>query len=65
MLLQLDPKPDTHTATGTLGGELFDDFFKKHEVKLNLDVGPNARQAVAGRPTVHELDRFCRKPVRC
>ena len=65
VLLQHDAKTDTLTATGTLGGELFDDFFKKYEVKLSLDVGPKARQAVAGRSTVHELDRFCRNPVRC
>ena len=48
-----------------LGGELFDDFFKKYEMKLSLDVGPKARQPVAGRSTVRELERFCRNPIRC
>jgi arsenite oxidase small subunit len=65
VLLEHDPKADTLTATGTLGGELFDDFFKKYEMKLSLDVGPRAKLAVAGRSTVRELDRFCRNPVRC
>ena len=65
MLIDHDPKPDSLTATGTPGGELFDDFFKKYDMKLSLEVGPNARQAVASRSTVRELDRFCRNAVRC
>lgn len=65
VLLEHDTKTDTLTATGTLGGELFDDFFAKYELKLSLDVGPQARQVVAARSTVQELDRFCRNAVRC
>jgi arsenite oxidase small subunit len=65
VLLEHDPRSDTLTATGTLGGELFDDFFAKYAVKLSIDVGPSARQAVAGRSTVHELERYCRNAVRC
>lgn len=65
VLLDHDPKTDQLTATGTLGGELFDDFFKKYEMKLSLEVGPTARQAVAGRSMVRELEQFCRNPVRC
>lgn len=65
VLLEHEARNDTLTATGTLGGELFDEFFRKYEVKLSLDVGPKARQAVAGRSTVRELERFCRNPIRC
>lgn len=65
VLLDHDAATDTLTATGTLGGELFDDFFKKYEIKLSLEVGPNARKTVASRSTVKELDRYCRNPVRC
>jgi arsenite oxidase small subunit len=65
VLLEHDARADTLTATGTLGGELFDQFFKKYQVKLELDSGPKARQAVTGRAAVSELDRFCRNPVRC
>lgn len=65
VLIEHDAKTDTLTATGTLGGELFDDFFKKYDMKLSLEVGPNARQTVASRSTVRELDRFCRNSVRC
>lgn len=65
VLLEHDAKADTLTATGTLGGELFDDFFRKYEAKLSLEVGPKARQSVAQSSTVRELDRFCRNAVRC
>jgi arsenite oxidase small subunit len=65
VLLEHDLKADTLTATGTLGGELFNEFFQKYEMKLSLEVGPRARQQVAGRSTVRELEQFCRNPVRC
>jgi arsenite oxidase small subunit len=65
VLIEHDARSDTLTATGTLGGELFDDFFKKYEMKLSLEVGPHARQTVARQTVVRELDRFCRNPVRC
>lgn len=65
VLLEHDARADTLTATATLGGELFDDFFKKYEMKLSLEAGPGARNAVAGQTTVSELTRYCRNPVRC
>ena len=65
VLLEHDGRTDQLTATGTLGGELFDDFFAKYELKLSIDVGPTARQAVAGHSTVLELERYCRKSIRC
>ncbi|KRB98842.1 (2Fe-2S)-binding protein [Hydrogenophaga sp. Root209] len=65
VLIEHDVTTDQLTATGTLGGELFDDFFKKYEMKLSLEVGPNAKQTVARQSTVRELDRYCRNPVRC
>ena len=65
VLLEHDRKADTLVATGTLGGELFEEFFKKYEFKLSLDVGPKAARPVALRSTVRELDRYCRNAVRC
>lgn len=65
VLLEHDAKSDQLTATGTLGGELFEAFFKKYEMKLSLEMGSGVRQAVAGRSTVRELERFCRNPIRC
>ena len=65
VLLAHDPQADTLTAYATLGGELFDDFFRKYEMKLSLDVGPKAHDAVAGQSVVMELEKFCRNPIQC
>ncbi|MBG9386994.1 (2Fe-2S)-binding protein [Caenimonas aquaedulcis] len=65
VLLAHDRKADTLTAYATLGGELFDDFFRKYAAKLSLDVGPKARNAVSGQAVVTELAKFCRNPVQC
>ncbi len=65
VLLEHDAKTDTLTAYATLGGELFDAFFKKYEMKLSLDVGPKARHPVQVKSVVRELDKFCRNPVKC
>lgn len=65
VLLQHDAQADTLTAYATLGGELFDQFFRKYELKLSLDVGPKARNAVSGQSMVSELARFCKNPIQC
>jgi len=65
VLLSHDAQADTLTAYATLGGELFDDFFRKYQMKLSLEVGPTARNAVAGRTVVQELEKFCRNPIQC
>jgi hypothetical protein len=53
------------TAYGTLGAELFDEFFRKYEMKLSLEVGPKARHMVSSQSVVRELDKFCRNSVQC
>ena len=65
VLLEHDAAADSLTAYATLGGELFDDFFRKYAFKLSLDLGPNAHQPVAGRAAVRELDKFCRNAIQC
>lgn len=65
VLLEHDRRGDTLTAYATLGGELFDEFFNKYEMKLSLDVGPKARDAVGGKTVVTELEKFCRNSIRC
>lgn len=65
VLLEHNAKTDTLTAYATLGGELFDEFFRKYEAKLSLDVGPRAKNAVTARATVHTLEKFCRNPIQC
>jgi arsenite oxidase small subunit len=65
VLLEHNAKDDSLTAYATLGGELFDDFFKKYEAKLSIEVGSKAKNAVAQRSVVKELDKFCRNAVKC
>jgi Rieske Fe-S protein len=65
VLLAHDRTADTLTAYGTLGGELFNEFFQKYDAKLSLDVGPKARNAVEGQAVVMELEKFCRNAIKC
>ena len=65
ILLEHDARTDELFAVGTLGGEMFNDFFQKYEFRLTLEHGPAARQAIAGACTVQELDRYCRQQVKC
>ena len=65
VLLEHDAMTDSLTAYATLGGELFDEFFRKYEFKLSLDVGPKAKNAVSGQAVVRELDKFCRNAIQC
>ena len=44
---------------------LFDEFFRKYEMKLSLDVGPKARNALAGQTVVRPLEKFCRNAIQC
>ena len=65
VLLAHDAKTDSLTAHATLGGELFDAFFTKYAMKLSLDLGPKANNAVSGKAVVRELEKFCRNTVQC
>jgi arsenite oxidase small subunit len=65
ILLDYDAKSDELFATGTMGGEMFSQFFAKYEFKLAMEHGSAARQAVAGTAVVSELDAYCRQQVRC
>ena len=50
----------------TLGGELFDEFFRKYEMKLSLEVGPEGeRTRWTAQAVVCELAKFCRNPIQC
>jgi len=65
ILLDYDPKSDGLYAVGTLGGELFDEFFRKYDFRLSMDFRGRARSAVAGRSVVSELSHYCRQQVKC
>ena len=47
------------------GGEVFNEFFRKYDIKLNLDPGGRAKPAAGDACSVSELDNYCRRQVRC
>ena len=65
IVLEHEPAADALYAVGTLGGELFNEFFSKYEFKLALEHGGSARQAVQGSCVVRELEQYCRQQVKC
>jgi arsenite oxidase small subunit len=64
ILLEHDPASDELYAVGTLGGEMFNDFFEKYAFRLSLEHGA-PRAAVAGACVVESLDNYCRQQVKC
>ena len=65
ILLEHDRDNDGLHAIGTLGGELFNEFFSKYEFRLALDHGGHARTVVESRCVVSELAQYCRQQVKC
>jgi Rieske Fe-S protein len=65
ILLDYDPESDGLYATGTLGGEMFKEFFTKYEFRLALDFRGHPRTAVAESCVVSELTDYCRQQVKC
>ena len=52
-------------AVGTLGGELFHQFFDKYAFRLQLEHGAEAHAAVSGECVVRPLEDYCRQQVKC
>ena len=65
ILLEHDTRTDELFAVGTLGGELFNEFFDKYAFRLQLEHGADARAAVNGTCMVRPLEDFCRQQVQC
>jgi len=65
ILLDYDERADELYAVGTLGGEMFDQFFAKFEFRLSLDVGGKAHQPAGDSCEVVELSKYCRQQVQC
>ncbi len=66
ILLEHDKTNDQLFAVGTLGGEMFDEFFTKYEFRLALEYGDKrGRLPVAGSAVVTELRAYCRQQVQC
>ncbi|HEX5611552.1 MAG TPA: (2Fe-2S)-binding protein [Burkholderiales bacterium] len=65
ILLEHDAASDELYAVGTLGGEMFEKFFEKYAMRLQLEHGSAARKAVGASAVVTELDAYCRQQVKC
>ena len=64
ILLEHDPNTDELHAVGTLGGEMFNEFFQKFEFRLAME-HRSPKVQVAGSCTVQPLDNYCRQQVKC
>ena len=65
ILLDYDARADELHAVGTLGGEMFNEFFSKFEFRLSLDFDGKAHQPAGDRCEVVELTKYCRQQVQC
>ena len=65
ILLQHEVSSDEIFAVGTLGGELFHEFFEKYAFRLQMELGNSAQAAVSGSCVVHPLENYCRQQVKC
>jgi len=65
ILLEHDAASDQLTAVGTLGGEMFEQFFVKYAFRLQLESGATAQRAVRGAATVTPLESYCKQRVKC
>ncbi len=65
ILLEHDPATDEIEAVGTLGGEMFNEFFGRFAFRLALEHGGRAHAEVSGSCVVQSLDNYCRQQVKC
>ena len=65
ILLEHEAASDELHAVGTLGGELFNEFFDKYAFRLQLELGNGAHAAVGGDCVVRPLEDYCRQQVKC
>ncbi|QJR11612.1 hypothetical protein DSM104443_02691 [Usitatibacter rugosus] len=65
ILLEHDAKADEVFAVGTFGGEMFTEFFKKFEFRLQLEMGNRVRSEVDRTATVKELATYSAQWAQC
>jgi Rieske Fe-S protein len=65
ILLEHDAASDELTAVGTLGGEMFEQFFDKYAFRLALEAGGEPRRPMQGTAPVTLLENYCRQQVKC
>ena len=65
ILLEQDAKTHELFATGTFGGEMFAEFFRRFDFRLQLERGPRAKQEVDGTAVVRVLDHYSAQWAKC
>ncbi|MND08410.1 hypothetical protein D3C83_309940 [compost metagenome] len=50
---------------GTFGGEMFAEFFRKFEFRLNLEMGPKMRAQVDGTTALRPLENYSSQWAKC
>ena len=65
ILLEHDAKKDEMHAVGTFGGEMFAEFFRKYEFRLQLELGDRARTTVEKTAVVKELANYSSQWAQC
>ncbi len=65
ILLEHDPKTDGIFALGTYGGEMFNEFFRKFEFRLQLELGQRAKSEVDGTTVVKPLASYSNQWAQC
>ena len=65
ILLEWDSAKDEIHAVGTLGGEMFNEFFQKYAFRLQMEHGGAAQQAVGAAARVQAMENYCRQQVKC
>lgn len=65
ILLEHDAKADEVHAVGTFGGEMFAEFFRRFEFRLQLEMGSRARDPVEGTTVVKELESYSTQWAKC
>jgi Rieske Fe-S protein len=65
ILLDWDPQTDEIHARGTLGGEMFNEFFDKYAFRLQMELGNGARDTAGSACVVRPLEDYCRQQVKC
>jgi Rieske Fe-S protein len=65
ILLEQDAKTGEAWAVGTFGGEMFDEFFRKYDFRLQLEMGNRAKAQVEGTSVVRELASYSTQWAKC
>jgi arsenite oxidase small subunit len=65
ILLEHDAKADEVFAVGAIGGEMFAEFFRKYDFRLQLEMGNRAKSAVEGTAVVKVLENYSTQWAKC